>query len=113
MTNSKGYQHHNTVNIYGGTDHTGVHYGPRTTGPTSLDAGVRELSRLLTELRAGVPEGEARTLDQALVTLTAPTAQPQNRRNALMAIAGVAATAGALGQPVLAMAQQLAQLLGG
>ncbi|MFJ8233065.1 hypothetical protein ACIQ9E_24450 [Streptomyces sp. NPDC094448] len=114
MTSGSGFQeHHNTVNMYGGTGNRGISYDQRTTAPVSFDAGLRELRPLLAGLRAGIPEGDGRTLDEALGVLAEPEAQPQNRRNALMAIIGVAATAGTLGESVLSLARQLLQLLGG
>ncbi|MEW1547428.1 hypothetical protein [Streptomyces tsukubensis] len=114
MTNGSGFQqHHNTVNMHGGDGNIGVHYDQRTIAPVSYDAGLRELRTLLAELRAGVPEGDGRTLDEAMGVLAEPDTQPQNRRNALMAIIGVAATAETLGESVLSLARQLTQLLGG
>ncbi|MEU9608619.1 hypothetical protein [Streptomyces sp. NPDC048057] len=65
--------------------------------------------------RASAPRSasSARTIDAALPAVATPEGDPRNRRNALAAIAGVAAIAGDLGAPVLVLVQQILGMLGG
>ncbi|MBT2440703.1 hypothetical protein J7E93_11405 [Streptomyces sp. ISL-36] len=101
-----------TVNMYGGQGNQGiVNYG--TTPSPTLDSAVQELLRLLQDLRAQVPPLAAQSIDEALPAL-APAADvpPRERHRALMAVAGIAATAGAIGQPVLDSVRALLELLG-
>lgn len=105
------------VNIIGGTGHTGMvkNYGA-SSGPAmdpELRAALGELVRLVGELREQVPPATAQTIDAALPVLASDdTTQQQERHGALMAIAGIAATAGALGAPVLDAVNRVLQLLG-
>ncbi|GHE66383.1 hypothetical protein CP980_16005 [Streptomyces vinaceus] len=107
-----------TVNMHGGTHNTGmVNHGPdpasvRPADPALAEA-VRELVVLLAELREQVSPLTARSLDDALPALAADSdaVPPEERHRALMAVAGIAATAGALGQPVLDAVRAVLELL--
>ncbi|MFD7081333.1 hypothetical protein ACFYXV_16935 [Streptomyces sp. NPDC002181] len=107
-----------TVNMHGGTHNTGmVNNGPEAApaGPVdpALADAVRELVALLAELREQVSPLTARSIDDALPALTAGSdaAPPQERHRALIAVAGIAATAGAIGQPVLDAVRAVLELL--
>ncbi|MFB7056969.1 hypothetical protein ACWF95_28035 [Streptomyces vinaceus] len=107
-----------TVNMHGGTHNTGmVNNGPESApaGPAdpALAEAVRELVALLAELREQVSPLTARSIDEALPALTtgSDAAPPEERHRALMAVAGIAATAGALGQPVLDAVRAVLELL--
>ncbi|MFF7180073.1 hypothetical protein [Streptomyces sp. NPDC008121] len=113
------YYYGNTVNMHGGTNNTGmVNHQSGTVGAQAsspaLEAAVRELLQLLQELRAAVPPATAHSIDETLPVLAAPAADapPEDRRRALMTVAGIAATAGAIGQPVLDSVRAVLELLG-
>ncbi|MER6916639.1 hypothetical protein ABT354_33730 [Streptomyces sp. NPDC000594] len=106
-----------TVNMHGGTGNTGMvnnHWGPAggTAGSPALEEAVQELVALLRELRDRVPPLSAQSIDEAVPVLTAgPSVEPQERHRALMAIAGIATTAGTLGQPVADAVRLVLELL--
>ncbi|MFB7084845.1 hypothetical protein [Streptomyces sp. NPDC056296] len=108
------YHYGDSVNMYGGTNNTGM---VKNAAPTAMDpelrAAIEGLTAQLQELRAQVPPLGAQTIDESLPVL-APDAvvQPQTRARALMAVAGVAATAGALGVPIVEAVNTILQLLG-
>ncbi|AQS68230.1 hypothetical protein [Streptomyces pactum] len=108
------YHFGDSVNMYGGTHNTGM---VKNTAPTAMDPELRSAIEALTaqlrDLRAQVPPLSAQTIDESLPVL-APDAvvQPQARTSALMAVAGVAATAGALGVPIVEAVNGILQLLG-
>ncbi|MEU1514748.1 hypothetical protein ABZ490_21715 [Streptomyces sp. NPDC005811] len=109
--------HHygDNVNMYGGTGNTGMikNQGAATPASPELEAAVRELLALLGELRARIPAASARALDESLPALTADAAAPaQERHRALLAVAGIAATIGAVGQPVLEAVNRVLALIG-
>nr|WP_257101737.1 hypothetical protein [Streptomyces sp. alain-838] len=61
-----------------------------------------------------MPPASARSIDDCLPDITtAPGVQPQQRHRALMAVAGIAATVGAVGQPVVEAVNSVLALLGG
>lgn len=111
---SGNYHFGDNVNVYGGTNNTGI---VKNAAPTALDPELRSAIAALTEqlrnLRAEVTPLGAQTIDESLPVL-APDAvvQPQVRTRALMAVAGVAATAGALGVPIVEAVNVILQLLG-
>ncbi|ANW22172.1 hypothetical protein [Streptomyces clavuligerus] len=119
MSSGSNYYFGNTVNMHGGENNTGMvnhQSGPVGTQAASpaLEEAIRELLTLLRELRANVPPLSAHSIDEALPALTAdPAIEPQERHRALMAITGVAATAGMLGVPVLETVRLIMELLGG
>lgn len=105
------------VNMNGGTGNTGMVKNIGTSPAPAMDPELRvaigELVRLVGELREQVTPATAQTIDATLPVLaSADTAQPQERHSALMAVAGIAATAGALGAPILDAVNRVLQLLG-
>ncbi|MEU0334030.1 hypothetical protein [Streptomyces sp. NPDC006193] len=112
------YYYGDNVNMYGGRQNQGIVRNATGAGAgepnPALVAALAELHRLIGELRAQVPAPSARLLDESLPALTADAAVPaQERHRALMAIAGIAATVGAVGQPVAQAVQAITGLLGG
>ncbi|MFF2503391.1 hypothetical protein ACFVTY_08455 [Streptomyces sp. NPDC058067] len=102
------------VIMNGGTNNTGI---VKNAAPAAMDpelaSAIAELTEELRHLRAQVSPLGAQTIDESLPAL-APDAvvQPQARTRALMAVAGVAATAGALGVPIIEAVNRILQLLG-
>ncbi|MFF3260932.1 DUF5955 family protein [Streptomyces sp. NPDC002932] len=108
------------VNMYGGSGNTGIqnnHFAPPAadSGSPELQEAVRELLRLVGELRAQLPPVSARALDENLPALTgaadAPQA-PEERHRALLAVAGIAATVSTVGEPVVEAVRKVLGLLG-
>ncbi|MEV0783175.1 DUF5955 family protein [Streptomyces sp. NPDC050423] len=108
------------VNMYGGSGNTGIQnnrFAQPATEPVSpeLREAVRELLRLVGELRGQLPPASARVLDDNLPALTgeadAPPA-PEERHRALLAVAGIAATVSAVGEPVIEAVRKVLGLLG-
>ncbi|MEV0410249.1 hypothetical protein AB0I68_05395 [Streptomyces sp. NPDC050448] len=107
-----------TVNMHGGTRNTGmVNHGsePAAAQPAdpALAEAVRELTALLRELRQNVSPLTAQSIDDSLPAISADpgAGRPEERHRALMAVAGIAATAGAIGQPVLDAVRAVLELL--
>ncbi|MFG2226206.1 hypothetical protein [Streptomyces sp. NPDC048644] len=103
-----------SVTMHGGTHNTGM---VKNAAPTAMDPELRSaiaaLTTQLEHLRAEVSPLGAQTIDESLPALAPDAAvQPQARTRALMAIAGVAATAGALGAPIVETVNGILQLLG-
>jgi hypothetical protein len=102
------------VEMHGGTGNTGI--DKRTTVqqlPPETQAALRELLAMVVELRTQVSPAGAETIDGALPVLRADAAvEPQHRRSALYAVAGIAATAGALGVPIVDGVNKVLELLG-
>ncbi|MET7568511.1 hypothetical protein ABZT04_08400 [Streptomyces sp. NPDC005492] len=106
------------VNMHGGTGNTGIAKHQTPAGPLPVDpalqAAVEELRRLVGTLREQVPAASAQAIDDSLPALTTdPATAPQEQHRALMAVAGIAATVGAVGQPVLEAVNRILGLLGG
>lgn len=103
------------VNMYGGHHNTGMvkkQTGPAVPASPELQAAVRELHDLVRELRAQAPPASARAIDESLPEITAEAGAPVNERHrALMAVAGIAATVGAIGQPVIEAVNKILALL--
>ncbi|WP_328383463.1 hypothetical protein OHS81_07030 [Streptomyces sp. NBC_00400] len=108
------YYFGDSVTMKNGRENIGMvkNTGPAATDP-ELRSAMTELTTQLRHLRAEVSPLGAQTIDESLPVL-APDAvvQPQVRTRALMAIAGVAATAGALGAPIVEAVNRILQLLG-
>ncbi|MCN9243683.1 hypothetical protein NGF19_23325 [Streptomyces sp. RY43-2] len=104
-----------TVNMYGGTNNTGIvmnqYSGAAQPVPPALLEAIEELTCLLRELRNQVAPATARVIDDSLPALSSQASPPQERHRALIAVATIAATAGALGQPVLEAVNRVAELL--
>ncbi|MEK2493883.1 hypothetical protein WN990_30450 [Kitasatospora purpeofusca] len=111
--------HGDVVNMYGGTNNEGIvhHHAPVADGGPATDEltrAVRELITMLGELRDGVAPMAAESIDEALPAIVVgPQAVPRERHRALMAVAGIAATVGAVGAPVVEAVQRVLGLLGG
>ncbi|MFJ4823068.1 hypothetical protein ACIP5L_07275 [Streptomyces bacillaris] len=102
------------VNMYGGTNNTGIikNAAPAAMAP-EVRSAIAALTTQLRELRAEVSPLGAQTIDESLPVLAPDSVvQPQVRARALMAVAGVAATAGALGVPIVEAVNGILQLLG-
>lgn len=114
MSGGDHYYFGDSVTMHGGRHNTGM---VKNTAPAAMDPELRTAIEALTahlrRLRPEVPPLGVQTIDESLEVL-APDAvvQPQARTRALMAVAGVAATAGALGTPVLEAVNAVLQLLG-
>ncbi|GGZ15449.1 hypothetical protein [Streptomyces poonensis] len=112
------YYFGDNVNMHGGTHNTGIvknQWAAADTAAASpeLQEAVQELRRLIDDLRGRLPSASAQALDDSLPAVTADaTVPPQDRHRALMAVAGIAATVGAIGQPVLDAVNHILQLLG-
>ncbi|MEV7130663.1 hypothetical protein [Streptomyces sp. NPDC093260] len=112
------YHFGDSVNMHGGRGNIGMiknQAAPASAEAPSpeLEAAVRELVALVRELRASVPAASARAIDDSLPDITAdPAAPPQERHRALMAVAGIAATVGAVGQPVIEAVNRILELVG-
>ncbi|AKN71373.1 hypothetical protein QR97_17575 [Streptomyces sp. PBH53] len=111
------YYYGDNVNMYGGQGNQGIVKTQVGTGAAGTDpalvAALAELHRLIGELRTQVPAPSAQLLDESLPALSTEAAVPaQERHRALMAIAGIAATVGAVGQPVAQAVQAVIGMLG-
>ncbi|MGW0204924.1 hypothetical protein ACWDZ8_03585 [Streptomyces sp. NPDC003233] len=105
MNGSNNYYYGDNVNMYGGQGNQGIVKNQAGAGAGQQDpalvAALAELHRLIAELRAQVPTPSAQLLDDSLPALSPDATVPaQERHRALMAIAGIATTVGAVGQPV-------------
>ncbi|GGY43408.1 hypothetical protein [Streptomyces omiyaensis] len=99
-----------TVNMYGGERNTGIvhHHAPvPATTPEQALAAVRELAEAL---RAQLPDADREALDEGLAELDGAAPGPSRRRT-LLALAGIAATVGAVGQPLLDAVRAALELL--
>ncbi|WP_069815353.1 hypothetical protein [Streptomyces sp. TP-A0874] len=117
---SSGDQHY----YFGSGDHVTMHGGSGNIGidkrvtpahqlPEAVQEALRELLALLQEMRGQVPRISAEALDDSLPALR-PEAdvQPQERHRALLAVAGIAATIGALGVPIVEAINKVLELMG-
>ncbi|WMX46289.1 hypothetical protein [Streptomyces roseicoloratus] len=121
MTNGGNHYYGNTVNMHGGSGNTGMvfHQGAATgedSGAASeeLTRAVRELVRLLEELRPQLSPQDAQAVDASLPAITGEEeTEPAQRRQALMTVMGIASLAETLGQPVATAIRAVLSLLGG
>lgn len=100
------------VTIVGGQNHQGIvhhNHAPQRT----LEEQLREVLQLAQALRGDLAdETDRATLDDALPALTDATpAQLPARRRSLMALAAIAATVGAVGEPLLGAVKAALELL--
>ncbi|MFJ6566048.1 hypothetical protein ACIQNU_01385 [Streptomyces sp. NPDC091292] len=100
--------HGDNVNMYGGTGNTGI---VKQQSPALREA-TEELVRLLGELRGAVAPGSAQVIDDSLPVIASGATPPQDRHRALIAMATIAATVGALGQPVAEAVNKVLGLMG-
>ncbi|WP_037908324.1 hypothetical protein [Actinacidiphila yeochonensis] len=112
---STNHYYGDNVNMYGGQNNVGMIKNqtvPAAPESAELRAVVQELLHLVRELRAQVPPFSVRTIDEALPVITADATVPaQERHRALMAVAGIAATVGAVGLPVVDAVNRILELL--
>ncbi|MGW4051268.1 hypothetical protein ACWENA_10595 [Streptomyces sp. NPDC004779] len=104
-----------TVNMYGGRDNDGIvhhHYAPVPALTPEQAEALAVVRSLAAALRAQLPEADQEALDEGLAGL-GEAAAGSDRRRRLFAIAGIAATVGALGQPLLDSVRAALELLGG
>ncbi|MEU9565580.1 hypothetical protein AB0D16_26740 [Streptomyces sp. NPDC048161] len=112
------YYFGDNVNMHGGRGNTGIVKNQAVAADAAvvspaLRSAVEELLQLVAELRDRVPPASAQAIDESLGDIGADdTAPPQDRHRALMAVAGIAATVGAVGQPVLDAVNKILELLG-
>lgn len=101
------------VNMDGGQGNVGFNYG--TVGGSEdreLQAAVRELVRVLEELRPHLSPDQERTVEEALPELVPDRAVLRGRAMTLASLAQIAAAVGTVGQPVVEVLGQLLSLLG-
>ncbi|MET8944599.1 hypothetical protein ABZX30_13700 [Streptomyces sp. NPDC004542] len=110
------YYFGDSVTMHGGQGNTGIiknQSAPAAPVAPELEAAVRELVALVSQLRTQVAPASAQAIDDSLPAITADPAAPAQRRHAaLMAVAGIAATVGAVGQPVVEAVNKVLGLLG-
>jgi hypothetical protein len=102
------------VTLHGGSGNVGIdkRVTPAPEAPAVQEA-LRELLTLVQELRGQVPQAGADALDDSLPALRAEANVPQQERHrALYAVAGIAATFGALGVPIVEAVNKVLGLLG-
>ncbi|MFI9727990.1 hypothetical protein [Streptomyces sp. NPDC052092] len=110
------YYFGDSVSMHGGLGNTGIVKNQAAAGAgtsPALDAAIAQLVELVAELRAQVPPARAQSIDEVLPDVTRADAEPQQRHRALLAVAGIAATVGAVGQPVVEAVNSVLALLGG
>ncbi|GHH90873.1 hypothetical protein [Streptomyces capillispiralis] len=104
------------VNINQGSHHVGIiknqYGGPAQPTSQELTEAVDQLAQLLAGLRGQVAPGTARVIDDSLPVIVSGASAPQERHRALIAVATIAATVGALGAPTVEAANRLLGLLG-
>ncbi|MFG3206834.1 hypothetical protein [Streptomyces sp. NPDC048192] len=113
---STNYYYGDNVNMYGGRNNRGIVKNEAGAGQQdpALAAALAELHGLIAELRTRVPAADAELLDDSLPALSPGAAVPaQARRGALMAIAGIANTVGAVGQPVAEAVRAIVAMISG
>ncbi|MEU6663087.1 hypothetical protein [Streptomyces sp. NPDC046821] len=106
------FQFGDRVVINGGDGHTGIVHNHHAPQPT-LEETLRAVVELARALRGDVPEEDQASIDEVLPVLAAgPSAEPATRRRSLMALAAIASTIGAIGQPLLDTVRSALDLLG-
>lgn len=103
------------VTMNGGSGNVGIdkRVTPAQELPQDVEEALRELLSLIQTLRAQVPPVSSDTLDDLLPALrTEADVQPPERHRALLAVAGIAATVGALGVPVIEAVNKVLELMG-
>ncbi|MCX5409873.1 hypothetical protein OHA37_39280 [Streptomyces sp. NBC_00335] len=103
------------VTIHGGSDNIGIvsgQSGPAPADGIQMHHALQELIRLLQELRSQVSPPLDQVIDEALPYLSADASVPlQGRRRALIAVMGITATMGAVGQPTFEVIRVILDLL--
>ncbi|ARF58393.1 hypothetical protein [Streptomyces gilvosporeus] len=103
------------VTMHGGSGNVGI--DKRVTPPQELAPAVQEalgeLLSLVQEMRNQLPQAGADALDESLPALRTEANVPQQERHrALFAVAGIAATFGALGVPIVEAVNKVLGLMG-
>lgn len=103
------------VTMHGGSGNVGI--DKRVTAaqelPSEVQEALRELVALVQEVRAELPPANSEALEDSLPALRAEAdVQPQERHRALLAVAGIAATTGALGVPIIEAVNKVLELMG-
>ncbi|MFD7446976.1 hypothetical protein [Streptomyces sp. NPDC059909] len=105
-----------TVNMHGGTHNIGIqhqHSGGAQPAPPDLLEAIAELSHLLQELRnQGVTPATAQVIDNSLPVISSQASPPEERRGALIAVASIAQSVGALGTTIVDAVDRVLGLLG-
>ncbi|MEV8331965.1 hypothetical protein [Streptomyces niveus] len=103
------------VTMRGGSGNIGIdkRVTPAQEMPQAVAEALSELLTLIQELRAQAPPVSSDALDDLLPVLR-PEAdvQPPERHRALLAVAGIAATIGAFGVPVVEAVNKVLELMG-
>ncbi|RKN37477.1 hypothetical protein [Streptomyces hoynatensis] len=103
------------VTMHGGSGNVGIdkRVTPAQELPPAVQEALGELLTLIAELRAQVPPVSAEALDDSLPALRAEAdVPPRERHRALLAVAGIASTIGALGAPIVEAVNKVLSLLG-
>ncbi|WP_399883836.1 hypothetical protein ACGH7X_10090 [Streptomyces sp. BBFR51] len=112
------YYYGDNVNMHGTHNSTGMVKNQTGGGaeqlPPAVVAAIGELHRMIEELRTRLDGPDAQLITESLPALDAGADVPaQERRRALMTVAGVAGTLGAVGQPVAEAVQAVIGMLAG
>ncbi|MEW2077573.1 hypothetical protein ACFZAG_14810 [Streptomyces sp. NPDC012403] len=104
------------VHMHNGSHNVGIiknqYAGPAQPTARELTEAIGRLTQLLGELREQVAPGTAQVIDDSLPVIVSAESAPQERHRALIAVATIAATIGALGEPTVEAANRLLGLLG-
>ncbi|MEU5718571.1 hypothetical protein AB0G71_22875 [Streptomyces sp. NPDC020403] len=108
------FQFGDRVSIVGGQGHQGIVHHNHAAPQRTLEEQLREVVQLALALRSDVPDDTDRaSIDHALPALADDaSAEPPARRRSLMALAAIAATVGAVGEPLLGSVKAALELLG-
>ncbi|MFD9289225.1 hypothetical protein ACFWBV_13210 [Streptomyces sp. NPDC060030] len=105
------FQFGDRVSIVGGQGHRGIVHHNHAAPQRTLEEQLGEVVQLALALRGDVPDDTDRaSIDHALPALAAD--EPPARRRSLMALAAIAATVGAVGEPLLGSVKAALELLG-
>ncbi|MCX5405363.1 hypothetical protein OHA37_15885 [Streptomyces sp. NBC_00335] len=113
-----GIQYGDRVTINGGQGVIGIvkNQSPTIVGPQAAPVtpqeALRQLERLLLELRPQVTPAGAGTIDTNLPVIVSPESGPEARHGALMAVLGIATLAGEIGLPIIEAVGRVLELLG-
>lgn len=103
------------VTMHGGSGNTGIDKRVTTAQelPEEVRQALRELVALIQERRTELTPANSEALDDSLPALRADAdVRPQERHRALLAVAGIAATTGALGVPIVEAVNKVLELVG-
>ncbi len=111
------YYYGDNVNMHGTHNSTGMvkhQTGAAEQLPPAVVAAIGELHRMIEEVRTRLDGPDAELIDESLRALDASAAVPtQERRRALMTVAGVAGALGTVGQPVADAVRAVIEMLAG